>query len=194
MKKLIKFILCGCLLCGCTSNEKEPPVVDPVKIVSNEIYEDPKNPNANYTLAYNKLSEDLDKKDYAAVAEDVAICFVYDFFTLSNKTDASDVGGLAYLPKNRAEEFKDYAEKYFYKNYPSLVNEYGQENLPEVKNVIVESKAEVEVEYLGYTYDGYEFTIVAEYNDTSIPKDKLKTNMTISCLVYDGKALLITLK
>ena len=194
MKKLMKFILCGCLLCGCTPSEKEPPVKDPVLIVSNEIYEDPKNPNEAYTLAFNKLSEDLDNKDYAAVAEDVAICFVYDFFTLSNKTDASDVGGLAYLPKNRAEEFKDYAEKYFYKNYPALVNEYGQDNLPEVNNVIVESKTEVEVEYLDYTYDGYEFSVVAEYKETSIPKDKLKTNMTISCLVYDGKALLISLK
>lgn len=194
MKKLMKFILCGCLLCGCTPSEKEPPVKDPVLIVSNEIYEDPKNPNEAYTLAFNKLSEDLDNKDYAAVAEDVAICFVYDFFTLSNKTDASDVGGLAYLPKNRAEEFKDYAEKYFYKNYPALVNEYGQDNLPEVVNVTVESKTEVEVEYLDYTYDGYEFSVVAEYKETSIPKDKLKTNMTISCLVYDGKALLISLK
>lgn len=193
MKKLFKLVLCGLLLCGCTPQGEKPPV-EPTKIVSNEIYADPKNPNEPYTLAFNKLSEDISSKDLAAIAEDVAICFVYDFFTLKNKEGISDVGGLAYLPKNRATEFKDYAEKYFYKNITSLSKDYGAENLPEVKNVIIESKTELEVEYLDYTYDGYEFTLVAEYANTTVPTEKLKTKMDIRCLVYEGKALIVSLK
>ena len=193
MKKIIKLILCSLLLCGCSFIKEEQPK-EPTKIVSNEIYADPKNPNEPHTLAFNKLTEDINAKDLAAIAEDVAICFVYDFFTLKNKEGVSDVGGLAYLPKNRATEFKDYAEKYFYKNIISLSKDYGEDNLPEVKNVIIENKSEVQVEYLDYTYDGYEFSVLAEYVETTVPAEKLKTNMVIRCLVYEGKALIVSLK
>ena len=50
------------------------------------------------------------------ISEDVAICFVYDFFTLKNKEDSTDVGGLTYLPQSRIEEFSEFAQRNYYKN------------------------------------------------------------------------------
>ena len=194
MKKYLMILFCGFLLCGCKQEVNQPPVDEPVVIVSNDKYADPKDPNNAYALAFNQLSENLKAGDMEGVAEDVAICFVYDFFTLKNKEDSSDVGGLVYLPQNRAEEFSEYAQNYFYKNYPSIVHEYGIDNLPEVSLVEIESKTEKTVEYLGYTYDGFEFNIVAEYADTKVSKDELKTNMVVTCLIYDGKAMVISLK
>ena len=194
MKKLMKMILCGLLLCGCTPHNEEPENKEPIEIVSNEKYKDPVNPNDAYALAFNQLSADLKAEDMEKVAEDVALCFVYDFFTFKNKKDSSDIGGLSYLPQNRVDEFAEFAENNFYKNFNSIVSEYGKENLPEVSKVTIESKSETSVDYLEYTYDGYEFKIVVEYAPTKYPNEELKTNMSLTCLVYDGKAMVISLK
>lgn len=193
MKKVMKIILCGILLCGCMPKE-DPVNEEPVEIVSNEIYEDPQNPNSAYALAFNQLSKDLTDGDMKKVAEDVAICFVYDFFTFKNKEDSSDIGGLTYLPQNRVDEFKEFAESNFYKSYNSIVSEYGKDNLPEVSQVTIESMSETTVDYLEYTYDGYVLNIVCEYAKTTYPIEELKTNMSLSVLIYNGKAMVIALK
>lgn len=128
------------------------------------------------------------------VSEDVAICFVYDFFTLKNKADGTDVGGLTYLPQNRVEEFSEFAVRNYYKNYDAIVNEHGKSSLPEVVNVIVQSKTETEVEYKNETYNGYTFNLTVEYGETKIPVEELKTTIQLTCLIYDMRVMVISAK
>ena len=168
MKRLLKVLSCSALLlCGCQQQEQQEPVEEEVvSIVSNDIYADPKNPSNAYTLVFNQLAEDIAANDMEQLSEDVAVCFVYDFFTLKNKEDSTDIGGLAYLPQNRVEEFTSFAQQHFYRNYDSIVTEQGEDALPEVTNVTVESTTAKQVSYLDETYDGYEYEISVEYADT----------------------------
>lgn len=193
MKRLFKVLCCSALLlCGCQQQEEPEPVEEEkISIVSNDIYADPKDPSNAYAKVFNQLAEDIEANDMDQLSEDVAICFVYDFFTLKNKEDSTDIGGLAYLPQNRVEEFTSFAQQHFYRNYDSIVTEQGEEALPEVVNVTVDSKTAKEVSYLDETYDGYEYEMSVEYADTSISSDELKTKLTMTCLVYNGKAMVI---
>lgn len=199
MKKIVKILGCLFLLAGCTQTkdeEKEPVVEEEkrVEIVSNEKYEDPKNPSNAYALIFNQLSEDLMNEDMEKVTEDVAICFVYDFFTLKNKENGTDVGGLTYLPQRRVEEFTSFAKQHYYRNYETIVKDYGKDSLPEVVNVVIDNKTETTVEYLYETYNGYEFDLTVEYGETKLSPEELKTTIHMTCLIYDMKALVIAVK
>lgn len=195
MKKLLKLLCCCFLLVGCKPEEDNPiKNEENVVLVSNETYEDPKNPSNAFKKAFNSLSEHINDQDMEKVSEDVAICFVYDFFTLKNKVDGTDVGGLTYLPQNRVEEFSEFAVRNYYKNYDAIVNEHGKNSLPEVVNVIVQSKTETEVEYKNETYNGYTFNLTVEYDETKIPTEELKTTIQLTCLIYDMKAMVISAK
>lgn len=195
MKKLLKLLCCCFLLVGCKPEEDSPIVKEEnVVLVSNETYEDPKNPSNAFKKAFNSLSEHINDQDMEKVSEDVAICFVYDFFTLKNKVDGTDVGGLTYLPQNRVEEFSEFAVRNYYKNYDAIVNEHGKSSLPEVVNVIVQSKTETEVEYKNETYNGYTFNLTVEYDETKIPVEELKTTIQLTCLIYDMRVMVISAK
>ena len=198
MKKVLKLLCCCFLLFGCSTQEEEKkePEVKPehVVLVSNESYEDPKKPSNAFKKAFNSLTEHVNAQDMEKVSEDVAICFVYDFFTLKNKENGTDIGGLTYLPQSRVEEFSEFALRNYYKNYDSIKNELGKNSLPEVTNVVVQSKTEMEVEYQGYTYDGYTFNLSVEYAETQIPTEELKTTMQLTCLIYEMKAMVISVK
>ena len=195
MKKLLKLLCCCFLLVGCKPEEDNPiKHEENVILVSNETYEDPKNPSNALKKAFNLLSEHINNQDMEKVSEDVAICFVYDFFTLKNKADGTDVGGLTYLPQNRVEEFSEFAVRNYYKNYDAIVNEHGKSSLPEVVNVTVQSKTETEVEYKNETYSGYTFNLTVEYGETKIPVEELKTTIQLTCLIYDMRAMVISAK
>lgn len=195
MKRLLKVICCSALLlCACQQQEEPDPVEEEkITIISNDIYADPKNPSNAYAKVFNQLSEDIKAENMEKLSEDVAVCFVYDFFTLKNKEGIEDVGGLAYLPQNRVDEFSSFAQQHFYRNYDSIVNEQGADSLPEVINVVVENKKETIVDYLDETYNGYEYEISVEYAETKLDSEQLKTRITMTCLVYNGKAMVIAL-
>lgn len=195
MKKLLKLLCCCFLLVGCKTEEENPiKKEENVVLVSNETYEDPKNPSNTFKKAFNLLTEHVNAQDMEKVSEDVAICFVYDFFTLKNKDNGTDVGGLTYLPQNRTEEFSEFAVRNYYKNYDEIVNEHGKSSLPEVVNVTVQSKTETEVEYKNELYNGYTFNLTVEYGETKIPVEELKTTIQLTCLIYDMKAMVISVK
>ena len=195
MKKVFKLLCCCFLLFGCKPNEDTPEIiVENVTLVSNETYEDPKNPSNALKKAFNSLSEHVNEQDMEKVSEDVAICFVYDFFTLKNKENGTDIGGLTYLPQSRVEEFSEFALRNYYKNYDTILNELGKKSLPEVINVTVQSKTEAEVEYKNNMYEGYTFNLSVEYADSKIPVEELKTTIQLTCIVYDMKAMVISVK
>ena len=80
-------------------------------------------------------------------AEALAKLFVADFFTLSNKTSDTDIGGLNYIPSDAYEDMEVYARFYFYNNYSSIVAEYGEEQLPTVEDVTVSDVQATQITY-----------------------------------------------
>lgn len=196
MKRVNKIL--GCLLVialvGCQNKQ---PVSEEetkkVEIVSNDIYEEPKDPNNEFATTFNELSDAIKQEDLELLSENAAKCFVYDFFTMKNKKDSSDVGGLTYLPQSRVEEFELFAQQHFYKNYDTIVSDYGEDALPEVVNVTIDNKVahKDDIQYLDYTYDGYEFDISVTYAETKMEQSQLKTKLKLTMIVYEGKAMVI---
>lgn len=197
MRKLMKGCLCLILLfsAGCSKEPEpeivEPPVEDKIDIVSNSIYVDPKNPSNIYAQTYNELSAALDKGDGEEIASLLASCFAYDFYTLSNKEDENDVGGLTYLPDDRAEEFTAYAITHYYSNYSTIKSEYGITSLPQVVEVTVDQVKEQNVTYLQTVFPGYIVDLTLDYADTKIDESELKTNVQVSIINYSGVFMII---
>ena len=105
---------------------------------------------------FNELSEELSKEDidYENYAKLISKLFVIDFYTLNNKRDNKDIGGLQFINSEFEENFKLNATNTMYKYIvPNYDNKRIQE-LPIVKSVEV-----VNIEVL----ENYEIELSWEY-------------------------------
>lgn len=192
-KSLIALLALGMFmtLSGC-SNKDDPstedkPKEETIAMVANDTYLQPVSPTNAQAKAYNDLSAAVKANNPEEEAKQVAISFVYDFFNLSNKKDRSDMGGLEFIPTFAIGDFKVFGTSYYYGNYPTIVNEYGKDSLPEITDVKVTSQ--VEEPYLKYgtqTGEGYTLTLEVTYAKSKLPAETLKTSMTVTVMqLYD---------
>ena len=63
--------------------------------------------------------------------------FIADFYTWSNKSDRTDVGGLQFIAPKIQTEFKSYAIDNFYLYLNQFIEIHGSENLLEVSNISI---------------------------------------------------------
>ncbi|MDE6475635.1 MAG: ferrichrome ABC transporter substrate-binding protein [Erysipelotrichaceae bacterium] len=165
---------------GCNKEEAQP---EKIEIKQNSLYEAPKNPTNEQAKVYNELTDAIAQKaEDSKLAELVALNFVYDFFTMSNKESKEDVGGMSYIPSSMKEEFKNFAKAYFYENYDTIVNLYGKEDLPKVIMHEVNQVEEEKITYNKQTYNGYSVTLTLKYQNTSFGAEALKTNMKVKVI------------
>lgn len=187
--------LMACMMTACSGGDskkeaakeddttKEPKTA----MVANDTYVEPVNPTEAQIKAYNQLSAALENQDLEEEAKQVAVSFVYDFFTLSNKKSQDDMGGLAFIPTAYIGTFQEYATSYYYGNYPTIINEYGKDSLPQVTDVRVTSiEAAPNLMYHYQPVEGYLVTLQATYADSKLSADQLKTSMTVTVIrMYD---------
>lgn len=190
MKKLmIVLSLCLCL-CGCTQESKPEPKEDTsiqqseeqVTLTANDKYEEPLNPYNEMSKAYNALSAAVESGDAQAEAQEVARSFVFDFFTLSNKKNSEDIGGLQFIPSVNIRQYMEYAKSYYYSNYSIIVNEYGKDALPKVVDVKVESIEPASFTYFEAPCEGYDVVCSVTYAQSDLPAVQLKTSMVVSVM------------
>ena len=185
------------LISGCSKAEEEEPVENEEVVETlrgNDVYASPSNPTNEQIVAFNALTDAVSSGNIEDIVKNAAICFAFDFFSLKNKTGQDDVGGLTYLPDDRIEEFKTYAISHYTQNYASIVNDYGQESLPMVKAVTVNSVTSMDVQYLGNTFPGYVVNATIEYQKTKMDEADLKTEMSATFIVDNGIAGLIAVE
>lgn len=182
------FTVSGCSGGSDKESKKEEDKKEPVvSMVANDVYVEPVNPTNAQITAYNKLSAALENQDTQEEAKQVAVSFAFDFFTLSNKKDQSDLGGLEFIPTAYINKFKDFATAYYYGNYPTIVNEYGKDSLPEVSDVQISGFEEAQgLQYNTQPVEGYYVDLKVTYKEGKIPVDKLKTSMKVTLIrMYD---------
>ena len=188
----MKKILVGCsvlsllLVSGCQNNEDEPPQ-ETLTLLTNDVYEAPKNPTQEQIKVYNELSEAL--KANAAdekIASLVAVNFAYDFFSLYNKTDKTDIGGLMFLPEESHEEFINMAAYKYYNNYDTVVSQYSKEDLPNVIMHEVTSVTAGQFSLHDRIYEGYAVSLTLKYKDSKLSADALKTTMKMQVIQMNG--------
>lgn len=175
------------LLNGCSNKVEEKTAQkskeeNKLPLVENALYVPPKDPNNLQIKAFNTLSGAVNENDLFKEAKQVAVSFALDFFNLKNKKDANDVGGLSFMPTTYVAEFKDYAIANYYSNYAYIVNEYGEDELPQVKAYKVKSMEENTFTFHNYEVNGYSIQIALSYEDTELPDKKLKKQMLINVI------------
>lgn len=101
--------------------------------------------DSNETRVYKKYFKDLEKtlksanideEEYASI---VSKLFLIDFYTLNNKLTNQDVGGLQFINSNIKDNFYSKAVNTLYKYVKSNIYGERNQNLPEVKDVEIES-------------------------------------------------------
>ena len=101
-------------------------------VKENPVYFAPEKPTAYIAETYDALSASLKDGSEEVRAQAAAMYFLADFFTLSNKEEEGDIGGLDLIPSASADAFREYAKYYYYHVMPEIRSKQGPGALPEV--------------------------------------------------------------
>ena len=134
-----------------------------------------------YKKEFKKLKSNLESKeiDYLEYAYSISKMFIIDLYSLDNKSNKYDIGGVEFV-------YPDIRENYEL-NVLNTLNKYIVDNsdgnrkqeLPEVKNVTIESDEEIKFTIGEEKVDAYKIKLNIEY---------------VKELEYDNKAELIIVK
>lgn len=127
--------------------------VDTQSSMSNDLYEIGNNPTEIQKTYFQELTDALKGDDQALIAEKVAMNFVADFFTWTNKDGNYEVGGLQYIYGPHFLNFDTYARWNYYADLDKYIHQYGRENLLQVKEITVEVPTAKTDDYMVYTVD-----------------------------------------
>ena len=105
-------------------------------------------------------AEEIDYKEYASC---LAKLFVIDFYTLNNKINKYDVGGLEYILSSKKEEFLNKAMDTIYKDIIDNTYQDRVQKLPEIKEVMVDDVLEEEITLNGENVNAYKVEMSYEY-------------------------------
>lgn len=142
---------------------------------------------------FSDLKTECEKseKDDKAIALLVAKNFVADFYTWTNKSGTTDVGGLYYVYSPNRVSLLYQARRYMYQHLNDYIKEYGSKNLLEVESFGEDPKVNVgTVEINGKTYPLYSFTLTWKYKNSSGGFDTSKYDTSSWFEVYkndDGR-------
>lgn len=114
---------------------------------------------------FNDLKDILNDEeiDYNKYSDVLTKLFITDFYTLSNKVTSSDIGGVEFVHPDILENFKMNAGDTMYNHVKN--NVYGDrvQELPKVKNVIIENISEEKYLYNDKEFDAYKVKANWEY-------------------------------
>lgn len=106
--------------------------------------------NKNFMELKNNLESD--NIDYKLYASSVAKLYIIDFYTLTNKVNKYDIGGVQFVYKDGVENFKLKASETLYKYIIDNTNDDRKQELPEISEIFIDS-----VEEGTFLYNSEEF-------------------------------------
>lgn len=168
---LILLVLLGVLLWKQFS--KSEPTVKETKIVSKIDkygYKLKDNKPATYKKLFKELEEILNEKtvDEDKYVRKISEMFIYDFYSLDDKTAKTDIGGVDFVYPAARDNFLKNAQNTYYKYVEN--NIYGNRNQ---KLPIADKMEVVNVEKAPFAYgeqtdeEAYKVTIKWDYTDTA---------------------------
>ncbi|MPM78769.1 hypothetical protein SDC9_125781 [bioreactor metagenome] len=129
--------------------------------------------------------------------------YIADFFTWSNKDGSYDIGGLDYVYGPQHLSIQAQARSYYYNDLDLLIEKYGSDNLPTVKNITITSSNhtkdlyyyetsvydEDSGEYVDgeLTYDAYHVIATWEYETGDYDTSNLPTEGQFMVVNRDGR-------
>ena len=134
-----------------------------------------------------------DKVNYEDYASKLAEMFIVDFYSLSDKTAKTDVGGVDIVYPDILNNFLENAEDTFYKYVESNVYNNRKQSLPTVNTVTVDN-----IEKTSFTYNdtidenAYKVKVSWDYTDEEFANYQKEANLVF--VNKDKKLYLVELK
>ena len=152
-----------------TSDEDAPKVLKKNEVVISGygIYIDDSDTDL-YREEFNKLRDNIESKkiNYDEYAASVAKMFIIDLYTIKNKINKYDIGGVDFVYKSALDNYKDNVTDTIYKYVEDNTNGDRTQQLPVVKNVSVTNveKSKYKIESENKEYNAYKFRLSWSYS------------------------------
>lgn len=170
------------------------------------------NPTEADHLYFEELAAALEAGDQKAAAEAVVKDFAAEYYTWTNKDGNYDVGGMQYIYSDLRGSFEAYSRNTFYNQLHRYINEYGRENLIEVKEVTLlstepteyiltveeeleaEEGEEPEIIEVERNHSGYNIEAKWTYNENTVLDTDEWTDYAVFTVVdHDGRMEIISI-
>ncbi|MBR2247989.1 MAG: hypothetical protein IKG58_01095 [Bacilli bacterium] len=125
-------------------------------------YELKDNKDSRYKKMFYQLEKILKKSDVSEekYVKKISEMFIYDFYTLSNKSAKTDIGGTDFVYNKILDNFILNAEDTYYKYVESNIYNQRHQDLPKVTDIKIDN-----VEKTSFKYDDKEEKTKTKYDD-----------------------------
>ncbi|NLL01453.1 MAG: hypothetical protein GX265_00280 [Mollicutes bacterium] len=111
-------------------------------------------------LKANLESDTIDEEAYAL---SIAKLFIIDLYTMNNKINKYDIGGIEYVYPSGVDNYKLKLTDTLYKYLEENSTGKREQELPEVVSINIENIEEIEYELEKIKYPGYKVTLKWDY-------------------------------
>jgi len=107
------------------------------------------------------------------IMSEVSKYFISDYFTLKDKTNFNNVGGLGFIFPDTKARFKVNAIDSYYRDLSTYIKAYGNNNLPLVTKITVGKPASINTDLIDAGKDvevkkAYDVSVVWEYQENDV--------------------------
>ena len=153
----------------------------------------------NKPKSYKEMFKELENilkdatVDEEAYVNKIAEMFIYDFYSLNDKTAKTDVGGLEFVHSAALENFIQNAEDTYYKYLESNIYNNRKQNLPVVSNISIDSTEQTQFAY-GNENDENAYMVKVSWDYTDSNFSDYQKEATLIFVHEDFKLSLVELK
>ena len=153
------------------------------------------NKSKEYQALFKELITVLNEKeiDEAAYANKLSEMFIVDFYSLSDKSAKTDVGGVDFVYKDVLENFLINAQDTFYKYVESNIYNNRNQQLPEVDTITINAITKETFAY-GTKNDDNAYIINVSWTYTSEDFSSYQNNAKLVFIHDENKLCLVELK
>lgn len=142
-----------------------------------------------YKETFKELKNILNSKEVneEKYAKTLSKLFIIDLYTLSTKLTSTDIGGIEFVFPDLLENFKINMGDNMYNHIESNLDGKRKQNLPTVKEVIVDDIEKTTYNYKEEEYEGYKIKLHWEYVNDMGYEDKA----TLILVSYNNKLYVV---
>ena len=192
---VVLLILVGLFIYNKVSNKKSPKEVKIVNEVEKYGYKLKENKPTKYKKMFEELKkilseENVNEEDYV---KKISEMFIYDFYSLSDKTAKTDVGGVDFVYPGVLENFLLNAQNTYYKYVESNIYKNRNQSLPTVGEIEVVSAEKTPFAYSDKTDENaYKVKVKWDYTDSEF--DSYQKEADLIFIHEDNKLHLVELQ
>lgn len=149
-------------------------------------YQLKENKPSKYKNLFEELKEILNEENINEenYVKKISEMFIYDFYSLSDKTAKTDIGGTDFVYNEILENFLQNAQDTYYKYVESNVYNNRKQSLPTVSNITIDKVESTKFEYNDkYDDKAYEVDISWDYTDNQFSNYQKKATLVF---IHDG--------